>query len=86
MRDRMFRKKYSMSKQVQRYQVHEAGTNSNNSEIIEIVTDRSPDWTMKQYLRNRQDTSMTLIQQVPFTGGEDALLFNNLSFMYNKYG
>ena len=75
-----------MSKQVQRYQVHEAGTNSNKSEIIELITDRSPKWTMEQYLRNREGTSMTLIQQAPFIGSEDALLFNNLSFMYNKYG
>lgn len=75
-----------MSKQVQRYQVHEAGTNSNNSEIIEIITDRSPKWTMQQYLRNRDDVSMTLIHQVPFVGSEDALLFNNLSFMYKKDG
>ncbi len=75
-----------MSKQVQRYQVHEAGTNSNNSEIIEIITDRSPKWTMQQYLRNRDDVSMTLIHQVPFVGSEDALLLNNLSFMYKKDG
>ena len=41
---------------------------------------------MQQYLRNRDDVSMTLIHQVPFVGSEDALLFNNLSFMYKKDG
>jgi hypothetical protein len=75
-----------MSKQVQRYQIHEAGTNSNKSEVIEIITDRDPEWTMNQYLRNRGGASMKLLSQAPFTGSEDALLFNSPSFMYKNYG
>jgi hypothetical protein len=75
-----------MSKQVLRYQIHEAGTNSNKSNVIEIITDRDSEWTMNQYLRNRDGVSMKLLSQVPFTGSEDALLFNNRSFMYKNYG
>ena len=75
-----------MSKHVQRYQVHKAGTNSNKSDIIEIITERDPEWIMNQYLRNRGDVSMKLLSQVPFIGSEDALVFNNLSFMKKNYG
>ena len=35
-----------------------------------IVTDRTPEWTMSQYLRNRSNTTMKLLYSVPFAKSE----------------
>ena len=39
-----------MSKAILKFEVHEAGDGSSEFKIIEIVTDRTPEWTMSQYL------------------------------------
>ena len=70
MRNRMSRKKQSMSKALLKFEVHVSGEGSSDFKIIEIVTDRTPEWTMSQYLRNRSNTTMKLLYSVPFAKSE----------------
>lgn len=44
-----------------RYRIQEETENSQTNKFIEFVTDRTPQWTEKQYLRNRSNTTMELI-------------------------
>jgi hypothetical protein len=32
-------------------------------EVVEVITDRTPEWTESQYLRHRIDTKMYLISE-----------------------
>ena len=32
-------------------------------EVVEVITDRTPEWTESQYLRHRMDTKMYLISE-----------------------
>ena len=51
----MSRKKRGMNdKKVLRFEVCENYSGSSQFKIIEIVTDRTPEWTISQYLRNRE--------------------------------
>ena len=45
-----------------RYRIQEETENSQTNKFIEFVTDRTPQWTEKQYLRNRSNTTMELIE------------------------
>jgi|TARA_Y100000015_G_scaffold38171_1_gene40848 hypothetical protein len=60
-----------MSKAILKFEVHEAGDGSSEFKIIEIVTDRTPEWTMSQYLRNRVNTTMKHLYSVPFAESEE---------------
>lgn len=44
-----------------RYRIQEETENSQTNKFIEFVTDRTPQWTEKQYLRNRINTTMELV-------------------------
>ena len=44
-----------------RYIIQEETENSQTNKFIEFVTDRTPQWTEKQYLRNRINTTMELV-------------------------
>tara|TARA_Y100000361_G_scaffold69493_1_gene61338 strand:+ start:1360 stop:1533 length:174 start_codon:yes stop_codon:yes gene_type:complete len=52
-----------MSELILKFEVHETGDGSSQFKIIEIITDRTPEWTMSQYLRNRSNTTMKLLSQ-----------------------
>ena len=52
-----------MSELILKFEVHETGDGSSQFKIIEIITDRTPEWTMSQYLRNRRNTTMKLLSQ-----------------------
>ena len=43
------------------YKIVEETTNSQTHKFIEFVTDRTPQWTEEQYLRNRSNTTMELV-------------------------
>ena len=43
------------------YKILEETNNSQTHKFIEFVTDRTPQWTEEQYLRNRVNTTMELI-------------------------
>jgi|TARA_B100000424_G_scaffold149405_1_gene113924 hypothetical protein len=43
------------------YKIVEETTNSQTHKFIEFITDRTPQWTEEQYLRNRINTTMELI-------------------------
>ena len=43
------------------YKIVEETTNSQTHKFIEFITDRNPQWTEEQYLRNRINTTMELI-------------------------
>jgi len=43
------------------YKILEETNNSQTHKFIEFVTDRTPQWTEEQYLRNRSNTTMELI-------------------------
>ena len=43
------------------YKVVEETKNSQTHTHIEFITDRTPEWTEEQYLRNRSNTTMELI-------------------------
>ncbi len=45
------------------YQITEDDGNLKKVYHVEFETDRSQEWTEKQYLRNRQNTSMEFIQE-----------------------
>jgi len=59
-------KKIDMSKAILKFEVHEGGDRSSQYKIVEIVTDRTPKWTISQYLRNRSNTTMKYLYSVPF--------------------
>ncbi len=44
------------------YRIVEETENSQTNKFIEFITDRSPMWTESQYLRNRSNTTMELIE------------------------
>ena len=44
-----------------RYRIQEETENSQTNKFIEFVTDRTPQWTEKQYLRNRRNSTMKLV-------------------------
>ena len=44
------------------YKIVEETENSQTNKFIEFITDRSPMWTESQYLRNRSNTTMELIE------------------------
>ena len=44
-----------------RYRIQEETENSQTNKFIEFVTDRTPQWTEAQYLRNRTNTTMELV-------------------------
>ena len=43
------------------YKIQEETENSQTNKLVEFVTDRTPQWTEKQYLRNRSNTTMELV-------------------------
>ena len=43
------------------YKIVEETTNSQTHKFIEFITDRTPQWTEEQYLRNRINTTMELV-------------------------
>ncbi len=43
------------------YKIVEETTNSQTHKFIEFITNRTPQWTEEQYLRNRINTTMELI-------------------------
>ena len=43
------------------YKVVEETKNSQTHTHIEFITDRTPEWTEEQYLRNRSNTTMELV-------------------------
>ena len=43
------------------YKIVEETTNSQTHKFIEFITDRTPQWTEEQYLRNRSNTTMELV-------------------------
>ena len=44
------------------YKILEETPNSQTIKFIEFITDRTPQWTEEQYLRNRVNTTMELIE------------------------
>ena len=44
------------------YRIVEETENSQTNKFIEFITDRTPQWTEEQYLRNRINTTMELIE------------------------
>ena len=44
------------------YKILEETPNSQTTKFIEFITDRTPQWTEEQYLRNRVNTTMELIE------------------------
>ena len=52
--------KYNMRKLV--FKILEETPNSQTIKFIEFITDRTPQWTEEQYLRNRVNTTMELIE------------------------
>ncbi len=44
------------------YKIVEETPNSQTTKFIEFITDRTPQWTEEQYLRNRVNTTMELIE------------------------
>ena len=55
-----------MSKAILKFEVHESGDGSSKFKMVDIVTDRTPEWTMSQSLRNRSNTTMKYLYSVPF--------------------
>ena len=47
----------------QKFEIAEHSSGSTTFTIWEVTTDRTPEWTMDQYLRNRANTTMTLVSQ-----------------------
>jgi len=47
----------------QTFKVVESGPQHETIQHITVVTDRTPEWTIDQYLRNRANTTMTLVSQ-----------------------
>ncbi len=43
------------------FKIIEETKNSQTTNFIEFITDRTPEWTEEQYLRNRSNTTMELI-------------------------
>ena len=43
------------------YKIVEETENSQTHKFIEFITDRTPQWTEEQYLRNRSNTTMELV-------------------------
>ena len=43
------------------YKIVEETENSQTHKFIEFITDRTPQWTEEQYLRNRINTTMELV-------------------------
>ena len=44
------------------YKILEETPNSQTTKFIEFITDRTPQWTEEQYLRNIINTTMELIE------------------------
>tara|TARA_B100000029_G_C17595518_1_gene963991 strand:- start:130 stop:321 length:192 start_codon:yes stop_codon:yes gene_type:complete len=44
------------------YRIVEETENSQTNKFIEFITDRTPQWTEEQYLRNRTNTTMELVE------------------------
>lgn len=44
------------------YRIVEETENSQTNKFIEFITDRTPQWTEEQYLRNRINTTMELVE------------------------
>ncbi len=44
------------------FKIREETENSQTTKFIEFITDRTPQWTEEQYLRNRVNTTMELIE------------------------
>ena len=60
-----------MSKAILKFEVNESGDGSSQHKIVEIVTDRTPEWTISQYLRNRSNTTMKHLYSVPFAESQE---------------
>ena len=43
------------------YKIVEETENSQTTKFVEFITDRTPQWTEEQYLRNRINTTMELV-------------------------
>ena len=43
------------------YKIVEETENSQTNKFIEFITNRTPQWTEEQYLRNRINTTMELV-------------------------
>ena len=43
------------------YKISRRNRKLTNTKFIEFITDRTPQWTEEQYLRNRVNTTMELI-------------------------
>ena len=44
------------------FMIREETENSQTTKFVEFITDRTPQWTEEQYLRNRVNTTMELIE------------------------
>ena len=44
------------------FKIREETENSQTTKFVEFITDRTPQWTEEQYLRNRTNTTMELIE------------------------
>ena len=44
------------------FKIREETENSQTTKFIEFITDRTPQWTEEQYLRNRVNTTLELIE------------------------
>ena len=44
------------------FKIREETESSQTTKFVEFITDRTPQWTEEQYLRNRVNTTMELIE------------------------
>lgn len=63
MYNRLSQKKYGMMAEMVklRFEIAVHSISSTTFSIWEVITDRTPEWTMDQYLRNRANTSIKLL-------------------------
>lgn len=45
------------------FEIIDFSNEKSGSEIVEVITDRTPEWTKEQYLRNKSNTVMNLISE-----------------------
>lgn len=45
------------------FEIIDFSNEKSGSEIVEVITDRTPEWTKNQYLRNKSNRVMNLISE-----------------------
>ena len=45
------------------FEIIDFSNEKSGSEIVEVITDRTPEWTKEQYLRNKSNRVMNLISE-----------------------